>query len=278
LNGELCEGNYCSHYWFNNGPQPNQWIYPIMDWAAKEVGKKTYFIGADYAWGRGSLEAAKRHLKDIGVTLVGEEYYPMGTTDWAPAIQKIIDAEPDWILPMVPGNDYVVFLKQFFDFGLKEKIIVANTIFNEEDSPAFPPDIRDGLVTVSTYFMTLDSPQNNEFMAKLRKSFGKDILMTNFGENYYSMFYMWVKAVEKTGTTETEAVIKALEEQEPFMAPQGRLTVEPKTHAYTVNAYLGKVNEDGTISVLKSLGEVPPKVEIPCNAKNPSSTTKNPNP
>lgn len=278
LNGELCEGNYGSHYWFNNGPQPNQWIYPIMDWAASEVGKKVYFIGEDYAWGRGSLDAARKHLSAIGAKLVGEEYYPMGTTDWAPAIQKIVDANPDWILPMVPGNDYVVFLKQFFGFGLKNKIIVANTIFSEEDSPAFPPDIREGLTTVSTYFMTLETPENKDFIAKVKSNFGKDVIMTNFGENYYSMFYMWANAVKTAQTTETEAVIKVMEKQGPYRAPQGRITIDPKTHAYVVNAYLGKVNADGSISVIKSLGEVKPAVEIPVNAMNPASTSKNPNP
>jgi urea transport system substrate-binding protein len=200
----------------------------------------------------------------------------MGTTDWAPAIQKIKEASPDWILPMVPGNDYVVFLKQFFDFGLKDKITVANTIFVEEDSPAFPPDVRDGLMTVSTYFMTLDTPENKAFISKLRKKFGDDVIMTCFGENYYSMFHMWANAVKEVGTTDKDKVIKALENQGPFMAPQGRITIEPKTHAYTVNAYLGRVQKDGSITVEKRLGEVPPAVEIPCNAMNAECTTLDP--
>lgn len=240
-----------------------------MDWAAKEVGKKAYLIGSDYAWGRGSLDAAKKHLPEIGGTLVGEEYYPLGTTDWAPAVQKIKDASPDWILPMVAGNDYVVFLKQFFDFGLKDKIIVANTIFNEEDSPAFPPDIRDGLMTVSTYFMTVGTPENKAFLEKLRSKFGKDVIMTNFGEAYYDMVHMWAKAVREAGTTENEAVIKALEKQGPFTGPQGRLKIDPKTHTYIMTTYLGRVNADGTISVVKSLGEVFPKPAIEGDARQP---------
>jgi urea transport system substrate-binding protein len=267
LGGGLNEGTFCSHYLFGTYAQPNQWIYPIMDWAAVDVGKRAYLIGSDYAWGRGSLEAAKRHLPEIGVTLVGEEYYPLGTTDWAPAVQKIKNADPDWILPMVAGNDYVVFLKQFFDFGLKDEIIVANTIFNEEDSPAFPPEVRDGLMTVATYFSTLETPENKTFMDELRKRFGKDVIMTNFGEAYYNMVLMWAKAVEEAGTTESEAVIKALEAQGPFMGPQGRLKIDPKTHTYVMNTFLGRVNADGSISVVKSLGEVFPKTEVECDAR-----------
>ena len=267
LGGGLNEGTFCSHYLFGTYAQPNQWIYPIMDWAAEDVGKKAYLIGSDYAWGRGSLEAAKRHLPEIGGRLVGEEYYPLGTTDWAPAVQKIKDANPDWILPMVAGNDYVVFLKQFFDFGLKDKIIVANTIFNEEDCPAFPPEVRDGLMTVATYFSTLETPENKIFMNELRKRFGQDVIMTNFGEAYYDMVHMWAKAVEQAGTTESEAVIKALEAQGSFMGPQGRLKIDPKTHTYIMNTYLGRVNADGTITVVKSLGEVFPKTEVKCDAR-----------
>jgi ABC-type branched-subunit amino acid transport system substrate-binding protein len=93
--------------------------------------------------------------------------------------------------------------------------------------------------------------------------------MTNFGEAYYDMVHMWAKAVTKAGTTESEGVIKALESQGPFKAPQGEIKIDPKTHTYVMNSYLGRVNEDGTISVVKSLGQVTPKTEIPCDARKP---------
>jgi urea transport system substrate-binding protein len=258
LGGGLHEGTYLNHYLVGAYAQPNQWIFPIVDWANKEVGKKAYLIGSDYSWGRGSLEAAKKHLAEIGGIVAGEAYYPLGTTDWAPAVQKIKDSGANWILPMVAGNDYVTFLKAFFDFGLQKKITIANTIFNEEDAPAFPPDLRDGLMTVATYFMSVPTAENKTFLANLRKDFGKDVIMTNFGEAYYDQVWMWAKAVTAAGTTETEAVIRALEKAPPFIGPQGRLTIDPKTHCYIMNAYLGRVNADGTISVVKSLGEVFP--------------------
>jgi len=267
LGGGLNEGTFVNHYLFGTYAQPNQWIYPIMNWAAKDVGKKAYLIGSDYAWGRGSLEAAKKHLPEIGASLVGEDYYPLGTTDWAPAVQKIKDSGADWILPMVAGNDYVMFLKAFFDFGLKGKITVANTIFNEEDSPAFPPDIRDGLMTGATYFTSVPTAENKAFLVKLRAAFGKDVFMTNFGEAYYDMVMMWAKAVKTAGTTQTEPVIKALEAQGPFLAPQGKITVDPKTHAYFLNSYLGKVNADGSISVVESLGESAPQPVVSTDAR-----------
>jgi len=269
LGGGLNEGAFINHYMVGAFAQPNQWIFPIMDWAAKEVGKKAYLIGSDYAWGRGSLDAAKKHLVELGGSIAGEEYYPLGTTDWAPAVQKIKDSGADWILPMVAGNDYVVFLKQFFDFGLQKKIVVANTIFNEEDAPAFPPEIRDGLMTVASYFMSVDTPQNKVFLESLRKNFGKDVIMTNFGEAYYDQVHMWALAVKAAGTTETEAVIKALENLPPFVGPQGRLTIVPKTHCYIMNAYLGRVNADGTITAVKSLGEVFPQPAIEGDARQP---------
>ena len=269
LGGGLNEGAFINHYMVGAFAQPNQWIFPIMDWAAKEVGKKAYLIGSDYAWGRGSLDAAKKHLVELGGSIAGEEYYPLGTTDWAPAVQKIKDSGADWILPMVAGNDYVVFLKQFFDFGLQKKIVVANTIFNEEDAPAFPPEIRDGLMTVASYFMSVNTPENKVFLENLRKDFGKDVIMTNFGEAYYDQVHMWALAVKAAGTTETEAVIKALEKLPPFVGPQGRLTIVPKTHCYIMNAYLGRVNADGTITAVKSLGEVFPQPAIEGDARQP---------
>jgi urea transport system substrate-binding protein len=267
LGAGLNEGAYINHYMVGAFAQPNQWIFPIVDWAAKEVGKKAYLIGSDYAWGRGSLESAKKHIAELGATVVGEDYYPLGTTDWASAVQKIKDSGADWILPMVAGNDYVVFLKTFFDFGLEKDITIANTIFNEEDAPAFPPELRDGLMTVATYFMSVQTPENKKFIANLRKNFGSDVIMTNFGEAYYDQIWMWANAVKSAGTTETEAVIKALEKQGPFTGPEGRLIIDPKTHCYTMTTYLGRVNADGTITAVKSLGEVKPIPAITGDAR-----------
>jgi urea transport system substrate-binding protein len=89
LNGSLNEGNFCNHYFFSTGATPNQWIYPIVEYTVENVGPKVYFVSSDYDWGRGSVAAGKTKAEEIGADIVGEDYYPLGTTDWASAIQKI---------------------------------------------------------------------------------------------------------------------------------------------------------------------------------------------
>jgi urea transport system substrate-binding protein len=266
MNGSLNEGNFCSHYFFSTGATPNQWIHPIVEWTIKNVGPEVYFISSDYDWGRGSVSAAKTKVDELKATVVGEDYYPLGTTEWASAVQKIEAANPKVLVPFVAGNDFVVFLKQFLEFGLKEKIAIANTIFNEEDVPAFAPELRDGLLASNSYFTSLKTPANEKFLATLRANFGKDVIMTNFGEGFYCLAHMWANAVREADTFETEAVIAKLEQQS-FDGPQGKVAIDPKTHNASVHSYLAKVTADGDFDIFADLGTRPPELVIECDAQ-----------
>jgi ABC-type branched-subunit amino acid transport system substrate-binding protein len=267
MNGSLNEGNFCNHYFFSTGAAPNQWIHPIVEWTVKNVGPEVYFVSSDYDWGRGSVAAAKTKVGELEAKVVGEDYYPLGTTDWSSAVQKISDANPKVLIPFVAGNDFVVFLKQCLEFGLKEKLAIGNTIFNEEDVPAFAPELRDGLLASNSYFTSLDSPANTKFLEALRANFGKDVIMTNFGEGFYCLAHMWGNAVKEAGTFDTEPVIKALEKQS-FEGPQGKVSIDPKTHNATVHTYLAKVTAEGTFNIFADLGTRPPELVIPCEVQS----------
>jgi urea transport system substrate-binding protein len=267
LNGSLNEGNFCNHYFFSTGATPNQWIHPIVEYTIENVGPNVYFVSSDYDWGRGSVAAGKTKVEELGANIVGEDYYPLGTTDWASAIQKMSEANPDVLVPFVAGNDFIVFLKQFLDFGLKDKIAVANTIFNEEDIPAFAPELRDGLLASNSYFTSLDSPANNTFLEKLRASFGSDVIMTNFGEGFYVLFHMWANAVKEADSFEADKVIAKLENQS-FDGPQGTVVIDPKTHNATVHSYLARVTADGNFDIFADLGSRPPELVIECDAQS----------
>jgi urea transport system substrate-binding protein len=267
LNGSLNEGDFCNHYFFSTGATPNQWVDPLVQYGVKNIGPKVYIVGSDYSFGRGSAASAKAAIAAAGGQVVGEEYFPLGTTDFSSSMSKLKSSGANFLLPFVAGNDFVVYLKQYLEFGLKDKIKVVNTIFTEEDSPAFPPDSRAGLLTGGSYFSTVQTPENATFMAKLRAKYGPDAQMTLFGEGYYDMVHLWAQAVQAAGTLATEPVLKALEGQS-FQGPQGLVTIDPVTHQATVHSYLGEVQADGTIKITSDLGTSPPKTVVPCNAQS----------
>ncbi len=91
----------------------------------RKFGKKWYFITPDYAFGH-ALEAGYKDLEaKLGITIVGNDLTPLGTTDYSAYLTKVLDAKPDCLVAMVQGDDLINCLKQANSFGLLKRIPVA---------------------------------------------------------------------------------------------------------------------------------------------------------
>src|SRR5512139_36211 len=86
------------------GQEATQQIIYGLDWGAKEKKAKTFFlVGSDYIWPRTSMKIARKHIETVGKLgkVVGEEYYPLGHTNFNSLINKIKVAKPDCIYAIV---------------------------------------------------------------------------------------------------------------------------------------------------------------------------------
>ena len=82
------EGRACGDYLFVNAWVPEQVVPPLIKFMTDEKKVKRWFaVGSDYAFGRGMIEAAKKTIKDMGGTIVGEEYQPLQQSDWTAIIR-----------------------------------------------------------------------------------------------------------------------------------------------------------------------------------------------
>ena len=77
------------------GAAPNQQIMPSVTWLLKQNKKKFFLLGSDYVFPRTANLIIKAQLKAEGGTLVGEEYTPLGHTEYSTVINKIKAAKPD---------------------------------------------------------------------------------------------------------------------------------------------------------------------------------------
>src|SRR4030095_3125164 len=91
------EGNECSPNIMYSGAQPNQQILPAYDWAKQQGYKKFFLVGSDYVFPRTAHLIVKSHLQKDGLMLSGEEYQPLGGTEFSGVIGKIKAAKPDVI-------------------------------------------------------------------------------------------------------------------------------------------------------------------------------------
>ncbi len=257
----LYEGRSCNKYLYCNAPVPEQMVAPIVDQFMKKFGAKTFFlVGSDYAFGRGMLKFTREYIEKNGGKVVGDEYAPMDATDWTAIISKMRSSAPDAIVMSTAGGaPNVTLTKQFKAAGLKAHI--GNLSVDEGTAKSMGADAEGTYITAS-YLTTLDSPKAKEFMAAMQKKFGANLKTPNdLSVPQYDAIYLYKAAVEKAGSFDSDAIIKALAEVS-FDGPRGKVQMSKQRHA-PLNMYLGQVQKDGSVKVIETFNNVDPGEQCP---------------
>src|SRR6195256_1437544 len=107
------EGLEASKNVIYTGQEATQQIIAGLDWVQKEKGAKTfYLLGSDYIWPRTSNKIARKHIENfLKLKVVGEEYFPLGHTQFNSVINKMKLAKPDVIYAIIVGGSNVASCK-----------------------------------------------------------------------------------------------------------------------------------------------------------------------
>ena len=249
------EGEVCERYFFSTGQVPNQQIVPSVEWLTANEGKTTYVIGSDYVWPRKSAEAVKAAMEAKGGSVLGEDFLPFGTQDFGPVFDRVKAANPDFVWVMVAGSDLITCLKQYQSFGFKQQLF-SNGL--DELFSFAHPELTAGTISNQAYFMNLDTEKNKSFKKAYGDMFGADKPINAIGEATYDAVYLYKLAVERAGTTETEAVIDALGQIE-FDAPQGKVSFAAN-NVMRSNSILARGNDQGHWDIIENFGQIDPIV------------------
>jgi urea transport system substrate-binding protein len=250
------EGGVCEKYFVATGQVPNQQIEPMTKWLTKNVGKTVYVLGSDYIWPRKSTEAVEAAFQANGGKMVGAEFFPFGTQDFGPALEKVKAANPDMVWIMVAGADGVTALKQYRSFGMTPQLVSHGL---DEIYSFAHPDLTAGSISNQAYFMGLDNPKNKEFVASYQKKFGVDKPINAIGEAAYDAAWLYALAVAKAGSTEDDKVIAALGQVE-FEAPQGHVNINVQTNHMVCNSILARGKPDKSWETIENFGQIQPGI------------------
>lgn len=251
------EGGVCSKYIFITGPTPEQQINPTVPWLMEQFGKKFFLIGSDYVWPHKINEWVRKRVTELGGEVVGEEYAPIGTSDFSTLIAKIKQADPNVLFMTLTGSDVVAFSKQFYDFGLKDRIQQVSLAHDNNLNKAIGYPAAEGIISINSYFPEIDSAENKRFVEAFKKEFGQDAFITYITEPTYNIVHLFAQGAEKAGTLETEALIKGIEDQ-TFNAPSGKIAMRAKDHHVSLKMYIGRVNKDLNYEIIKEFENTPP--------------------
>jgi branched-chain amino acid transport system substrate-binding protein len=255
------EGKSCSPFMYVNAWVPEQQVPPIVDYFNKEKGAKKFFlIGSDYAFGRGMLAFTRAYIEKTGGKVVGEEYLPMDGSDWTSIISKLKSAAPDALITSTAGGaPNVTLTKQLRAAGVA--LPYGNLAVDEGTAKGMGTD-AEGIYLSASYVTGIDSAANKAFLAAMQKKFGAELKTPNdLSVPEYEAVYAYKAAAEKAGSTEQAKVLKALGEVS-VEGPRGKIDMSKQHHA-PLTMYLGQVQADGSVKVIKSFPNVDPGAQCP---------------
>jgi len=250
------EGLESSPYIFYTGATTNQQIIPGLEYLQEELKvKRLFLVGSDYVFPRTANKEIKAWAKANGMEIVGEEYSPLGNTDYATTINKVKEADPDAVFQTINGDSNVAFWKQFTDAGLNaEKLPVISVSTAEDEVRGVGIKNIVGQYVAWNYYQTTEGAANEKFVKAFKARYGKDRVTDDPIEAGYVGVHLWARAVEKAGTTDVEKV-KAASKGLEFDAPEGKVTIDGSNQHIFKTARIGKLRPDGLIDEVGGSGK-----------------------
>ncbi|GAB0056962.1 Sensor histidine kinase RcsC [Candidatus Magnetaquicoccaceae bacterium FCR-1] len=268
LNFSFYEGSIFSRYFFHFAALPNQQIDRMIPWMKERYGLRMFFAGNGYEWPRGSIAAAKEVLLRIGGTVSGEEYLPISLTHEQidRLLHQLMESGADVFVPYFVGSDQMRLLTRFSTLGLKNRIAVVMGHFDERMASHLPPEVRQGFYASNTYFMSLKTKDNIDFLNRLSRMprvrgiwpDGNGIV-THFGEGVYLCVKAFAQAVNQVGELGVESLVEALENVS-ISSPQGTVRMDPETHHARVQTFLTRCDAAGRFELIREFGPVDPVI------------------
>ena len=235
------------------GQEATQQIIYSLDWGSKEKKAKTFFlVGSDYIWPRTSMKIARKHIESVGKlgSVVGEEYYPLGHTNFNSLINKIKVAKPDCIFAAVVGGSNVAFYKQLKAAGITgAKQFLLTLSVTEDEMLGVGGENFAGFYSSMKYFQSLDNPNNKKFVEAFKKAYGPKAVIGDVTQAGYLGPWLWKAAVEKAGSFDVDKVVAASPGIELKIAPEGYVKLHENHHLWS-KSRIAQGQPDGTFKVV----------------------------
>ncbi len=252
------EGEESQRNVFYTGAAPNQQAIPAVEYLMNEEGVERWVLaGTDYVYPQTTNRILEAFLKSHGVADedIMINYTPFGHSDWQTIVADIAAfgsaGKKTAVVSTINGDANVPFYRELGNQGISaEDIPVVAFSVGEEELAGLDTTPLVGHLAAWNYFMSVDTPENAEFIETWHAFIGDEERVTNDPmEAHYIGFNMWVKAVEAAGTTDPDAVIDAIVGVEvPNLT--GGMSTMLANHHITKPVLIGEIQADGQFDVV----------------------------
>ena len=218
-------GKQCSPYGFH-------WAYDTHALAVgtggalvKQGGKKWFFLTADYAFGYSLEQQTSDFVKANGGEVVGAVRHPLSNADYSSFLLQAQSSGANVVGLANAGADTQNAIKQAAEFGITQGgQRLAALLFTVAEVNGLGLEAAQGLSLTEGFYWDRDD-ESRKFGERYMKRTGKMPNMIQAGT--YSAVLQYLKAIQKAGTDETEAVAKQLHEMPVEDVFAGKGTVGP---------------------------------------------------
>ena len=239
---------------FYTGQEATQQILYSLDWAKNEKKAKTFFlIGSDYIWPRTSMKIARKHIENFQKgKVVGEEYYPLGSTNFGSLMNKIKLQKPDCIFAAVVVGSNVAFYKALKAAGITgDKQLLVTLAVTEDEMTGVGGENFAGFYSSMKYFQSISTPENKKFVDAFKAKYGKDAVIGDVTQAAYLGPWIWKAGVERAKSFDVDKVVAASPGIELKDAPEGYVKVDANHHLWS-KSLIAQGQLDGTFKIVST--------------------------
>ena len=262
----------------------NQQAIPAVDYYLAQGKKKFYLLGTDYVYPQTTNLVLLEYLLSKGVPLenIGGgfkkdssgkiisagKYTPFGYKDYQQIVAEIKDFASSGdacVISTLNGDTNPPFFKEYAAAGLTaDTCPVVSYSIAEDEFRSLPAKDLVGQLGCWTYFMSIDTPANQKFLANfqawLKTTTADGVVKEGRVVDSpmvlsYDGVYLWKACVEKAGSFDVDKVRAAWKSGVSFNGPGGKVTTQPNMHL-TKTVYIGESKADGQFKILQTFPDV----------------------
>jgi branched-chain amino acid transport system substrate-binding protein len=182
------EAEYGKRAWEGMVQFEDKYTYP---------NKKIAILHGDLEWDLNYTKAVADLATAAGWTVVMNETFPYGTTDWGSILTKIRAEQPAAIVCSVLSvADISSFVKQFMENPTPSLLDISYMVVFKETQEAVGNDLT-GVMGYVTSYVT-PSAEHDVWKANFKKMFNMDVPLTTPPSTYDSVM-IWAEAVKAVG-------------------------------------------------------------------------------
>ncbi len=234
------------------GQEATQQILAGLNWIARKRAPNRFSLSVRTTSGRARRTRSRaKHVENVlKGKVVGEEYYPLGNTQFNSVINKIKLTKPDVIFTDVVGGSNVAFYKQLKAAGidLSKQALLTISVTEDEIDGIGGENIA-GAYACMKYFESLDNPNNKAFVPAFQKMWGAKTVIGDVTQAAYLGPWLWKLTAEKAGSFDVDKIAAASPGVEFKGAPEGYVRIHENHHLWS-KTRVGKAKLDGQFELI----------------------------